>query len=288
MLNLEVILDKIINWFLAHGVKILVILVGAWFLHRSVHKIIDKLIRKLIVPDRFPSPEAEKKTEDTLIRVFHGVFISVLWVVVFMMILSELGVNIGPLIAGAGVLGLAVGFGAQYLIRDIIAGLFIILENQYRVGDVVCINGTCGQVEDINLRRTVLRDLEGTVHYIPNGQVKIASNKTKEWGRIVLEVGVAYDTDLKKLIEVINKVGQELAEDPEWKEFILEPPKFDRVNNFGDSALIVRILGKTKPGKQWSATGELRKRLKEAFDKEGIEIPFPQRVIHYAEKKERS
>jgi small conductance mechanosensitive channel len=270
------------SWLLGPGLTILLIIVAAWILHRFIHGFLVKIIRKAIKPHRFPSKEAERKTEDTLIRVFHGTIVVIIWVAVVMMILSELGINIGPLIAGAGIAGLAIGFGAQYLIRDVIAGLFIILQNQYRVGDVVCLDNTCGQVENINLRMTVLRDLEGTVHYISNGSVKIVSNKTREFGRIVLEVGIAYNSDLEKVISVVNKVGKELAEDPNWKDFIIKPPQFDRINDFADSAVIIRIIGETKPMKQWAATGELRKRLKIAFDKEGIEIPFPQRVIHQA------
>jgi len=196
------------------------------------------------------------------------------------MLLSEVGIDIGPLIAAAGVAGLALGFGAQYLIRDVIAGLFIILENQYRVGDVVCSGGTCGSVEDITLRMTTLRDLDGTVHHIPHGEMATISNLSKNFARVNLDLGVSYDVDLEKVIEVVNKIGNNLAEDPKWKESITKAPQFLRVNDFADSAVMIKILGETKPLKQWEVTGELRKRLKIAFDKEGIEIPFPQMVIH--------
>jgi small conductance mechanosensitive channel len=154
------------------------------------------------------------------------------------------------------------------------------LENQYRVGDVVCFDSTCGLVEDITLRMTSLRDLDGTVHHVPHGEVKKVPNLTKNYSRVNMNIGVSYDSDLEVVISTIDKVGQELAEDPQWKDFILTPPRFLRVDDFADSAIMVKILGDTQPIKQWDVAGELRKRLKIAFDRAGIEIPFPQRVVH--------
>ena len=203
-----------------------------------------------------------------------------------MMILSEFGINIGPIIATAGVAGLAFGFGGQYLIRDIISGLFIILENQYRVGDVISLNNVAGLVEKINLRLTIIRDLDGTVHYIPNGEVKIASNLSNGFSSINIDLGVGYNSDLEKVEKVINKVGKDLTEDPKWNKDIKSTPKFIRVEKFADSAIIVKVLGDTKPLRQWDVAGEFRKRVKIAFDQEGIEIPFPQMVVHNASKKE--
>lgn len=156
------------------------------------------------------------------------------------------------------------------------------MENQYRVGDVVCFDGTCGLVEDISLRMTTLRDLDGTVHHVPHGEIKQVSNLSKYFARVNLNISVSYNSNLEQVITVVNRVGRELAEDPHWKEHILEAPQFLRVDNFADSAIIIKILGKTRPIKQWDVAGELRKRIKIAFDKEGIEIPFPQRVIHQA------
>jgi small conductance mechanosensitive channel len=198
------------------------------------------------------------------------------------MILQETGIQIAPILAGAGIVGLAFGFGGQYLIRDLISGLFIILENQYRIGDVVNINSTGGLVEDISLRMTTLRDLDGTVHHIPHGEIKMVSNLSKNFARLNVDIGISYDSDLEKVIEVINTTGTEIAEDPAFKDSIISPPKFLRIKEFADSAIIVKVLGDTKPLKQWEISGEFRKRIKVAFDKEGIEIPFPQRVIHHA------
>ncbi|MBW2010356.1 MAG: mechanosensitive ion channel family protein [Deltaproteobacteria bacterium] len=277
------IIQNIIPWLLSHGIKIVVIVLAAYLLGRFGKIFIEKIIRKAVVSDHFLSKEAEKKREDTLIRIFNGAFRVIIWIVTLMMVLSELGMDIGPLLAGAGIAGLAFGFGGQYLIRDVIAGLFIILENQYRVGDVVCLDKTCGLVEDITLRLTILRDLDGAVHHIPNGEIKKSSNLSKYFARVNLNIGVSYGSNLEKVIEVVNRVGKEMAEDPRWKEFITKPPQFLRVDDFGDSAVVIKILGETKPLKQWDVTGELRKRLKIAFDRENIEIPFPQMVVHQKE-----
>ncbi len=201
------------------------------------------------------------------------------------MVVAQLGVNIAPLIAGAGVIGLAIGFGAQSMVKDVIAGLFIVAENQYRVGDVVQFDHeTIGQVISLSLRVTVLRDLDGIEHHIPNGAITITSNYSKEFSGINLDLGVAYDTDLNKAIDVINKVGDDLSKDKAWKDLILEKPQFLRVDNFGDNSIDIKITGTVKPLKQWSVTGELRKRIKIAFDEANIEIPFPQRVIHESKK----
>lgn len=279
---MENFLQNLTSWVLAHGLKIILILIVAYLIRRFGNTFIERTVRKLVVPDHFLSKEAEKKREDTLIRIFQGVLGIIIWLFALLMILQELGIAIGPLLAAAGIAGLAFGFGGQYLIRDLISGLFIIMENQYRINDVVCFDGTCGLVEDISLRMTTLRDLDGTVHHIPHGEIKKVSNLSKYFARVNLNIGISYQSNLEKVIEVVNRVGKELAEDPQWKDFILKPPQFLRVDDFGDSAIIIKILGETKPLKQWDVMGEFRKRIKIAFDKEGIEIPFPQRVIHQA------
>jgi small conductance mechanosensitive channel len=274
--------ESIIPWLLSHGIRIVFVVAAAYLVNRILRKIIERTIRVTVVSDKFISKVAEKKREDTLIRIFSGITRIVIISLAILLILHETGLAIGPLLAGAGIVGLAVGFGGQYLIKDVIAGLFIILENQYRVGDVVDFDGTRGLVEDITLRMTTLRDLDGTVHHVPHGEIKKASNLTKYFARINLNIGVAYNTNLEQVIRVIDQAGKELAEDPNWKEHIIYPPKFLRVEDFADSAIIIKILGKTQPMKQWEVSGEFRKRIKIAFDKEGIEIPFPQRVIHQA------
>ncbi|HBE41004.1 MAG TPA: mechanosensitive ion channel family protein [Bacteroidales bacterium] len=278
--------EAVIPWLLDHGIKIAIIAVAAWVLNKIVSRIIIRAVRVAVMADQHTSEEGAKKREDTLVRIFNGAVRIIIILLATMMILQEIGLEIGPLIAGAGIVGLAVGFGGQYLIRDIISGLFLILENQYRIGDIININGTGGLVEDINLRKTRIRDINGIVHHIPHGEIKIVSNLSKSYARVNLDIGISYNTDLEHVIEVINRTGKELAEDPRFKDSIISPPQFLRINDFADSAIVIKILGDTKPHKQWEITGELRKRLKIAFDREGIEIPFPQRVVHQVKSKE--
>jgi small conductance mechanosensitive channel len=273
------IADSIILWSRESGLQVLILLIVGLVLYRTGGKAIEKLVRKAVSKSDGLSELEEEKREDTLIKIFEGTLKIIIIIAVFLMVLSEFGINIAPLIAGAGIIGLAVGFGGQYLIKDLITGLFIILENQYRVGDVVTIANISGAVEDITLRMTVLRDLDGTVHHIPHGEVTTVSNLAKGFSRINLNIGVSYETELEKVIDVINKVGEDLAKDEHFKDTIIDAPKFLRVDNFGDSSVDIKILGETKPLQQWEATGELRKRLKIAFDKNGIEIPFPQVVV---------
>jgi moderate conductance mechanosensitive channel len=272
--------EKIVPWVLSHGIKIVFIIIGSFLLYKISNKVIEKAIRVAIVPGNYVSKIAEKKREDTLIRIFSGILKITIITIAALMIATEMGLKIAPLLAGAGIIGLAVGFGGQYLIRDVIAGFFIILENQYRVGDVVNFDGTGGAVEDISLRMTTLRDLDGTVHHIPHGEIKRVSNLSKYFSRVNLNIGISYNSNIEKVISIVNQTGNELAEDPLWRESIIKAPQFLRIDDFADSAIIIKILGETQPIKQWEVTGELRKRIKSAFDKEGIEIPFPQMVIH--------
>lgn len=283
---LQKFIQNLTPWLYEHGTKIAVIIIVAYIIRRFAGIFIEKIVRKIVVADHFLTKEGEKKREDTLIGIFTSSLGILVWLVAILMILQEADVAIGPLLAAAGIAGLAFGFGGQYLIRDLISGLFFIMENQYRVGDVVCFDGTCGLVENISLRMTTLRDLDGTVHHVPHGEIKKVSNLSKFFARVNLNIGISYSSNLEHVISVVNKVGQDLAEDVAWKDSIRKPPQFLRVEDFADSAIIIKILGETKPLKQWDIAGEFRKRLKIAFDKEGIEIPFPQRVIHSVNKSQ--
>lgn len=278
--SITIVSKVLVPWLLSQGVRVAAVLLGAYFVRRFSGIFIERIVRHAITPDHFLSREAEKKREDTLIRILTVSLGVLIWLMAFLLVLQEVGVAIGPLLAAAGIAGIAFGFGGQYLIRDLIGGLFVILENQYRIGDVACFDGTCGLVEDITMRMTTLRDLDGTVHYVPHGEVKRVSNLSKEFARVNLNIGISYSSNLERVIAVVNAVGDELAGDPVWSEHILKPPRFLRVADFSDSAIIIKILGETKPLKQWDVAGELRRRLKIAFDREGIEIPFPQRVVH--------
>lgn len=280
--KLEELYNQVGPWLLTHGVKILLIAIGAWVLHKIACKFITKAVRLAVTPDGTASRVAEKQREDTLIQIFNAALSITIFVVAGLMILTEIGIKIGPVLAAAGIVGLAFGFGGQYLIRDVITGLFIILENQYRIGDVISLDNTSGLVEKISLRMTTLRDLDGTVHHVPNGEIKKVSNLSKNFSRVNLNIGIAYNSDIEKVIEIVDKTGQELADDPQWKDSIIIAPKFLRVDDMADSAVIIKILGDTLPLKQWEVAGELRKRILIAFSKAGIEIPFPQMVLHKA------
>lgn len=279
-MNWNNISQTVLDWVGTNGLKIIIILIVAYIAHLIFKRLVVKLVEKLVVVREGEDKTAEEKREKTLIKILHGTIHVVLILVVIFMILSEVGVDIAPLIAGAGVIGIAVGFGGQYLVRDVISGLFVILENQYRVGDGVEIAGIAGAVEDITLRKTVLRDLDGTVHHIPNGEITTVSNKTQGVAKINLNMGVGYDTDINKLREIVNTVGLNMFDDQEFREDMLEAPRFLRIDDLGDSAIVVKVLGEVRPGTQWALTGELRKRLLEKFREEGIEIPFPQMVVH--------
>jgi small-conductance mechanosensitive channel len=283
-MNMENIANALKDWGITHGLTIIGIIVAVLLINRFIKIGIAKVVEKAVTNKGGElSKEAEEKREATLTRILSGTARILVWIFAIMMILSEIGVNIGPLIAGAGVIGLAVGFGGQYLVKDIVTGLFIIIENQYRVGDAVEIAGLSGTVEDISLRDTVLRDLDGVVHYIPHGEITTVSNKSHGFSRVNVDIGIGYGADINKAAEIINEVGNKLAEDEQWKHEVVEAPYFLRVQELGDSAVVLKIIGDTRPSRQFAVAGEIRKRVKEAFDKEGIEIPFPQMVVHKPE-----
>ena len=272
----------VITWLRDHGIPILIIVVVGAVLWFALNKLLPPIVRRAIARTKDKeSKEGMEKRTNTLVSIFKGIGRVFIVVVVIMMILPELGIDIVPLVAGLGIAGFALGFGAQYLIRDLIAGMFIIMENQYRVGDVVRVADISGLVEEITLRKTVLRDLDGIVHHVPNGEIRAASNFTRRFARVNLNISVAYDTDLDYAISVVNRVGKELAEDAQWRKVIKSPPQVLRVDNLGDSGIDIKILGDVKPIEQWAVMGELRLRLKKAFDAEGIEIPWPHTKVYF-------
>jgi small conductance mechanosensitive channel len=278
------LIDSINSWLGSHGARLLLIVVGSWIFYQVVKIFLTRIVRRLVELrariDRLP-----KEDELRRIKSILGILIGALGVAIFavatFMVLSEFNINIGPLIASAGVVGVAIGFGAQSLIKDTLNGLFIMLEDQFNPGDVIKIVDVSGQVEDFNMRRTVLRDLDGIVHIVPNGLITTVSNYTREWARVNLNVSVDYSTDLDKAISVINRVGNDLAADPVYGQMLITPPQVLRVENLADYGVEIKILGDTKPMKQWQIASELRLRLKKAFDENGIEIPFPQTKVSF-------
>ena len=269
-------------WFMSSGIRVIVIVVIAVAVYLICRPIIRSIIKRMVSHRMAGEDEAEiQQRINTLSSILVKIAGIVILIVAVITILPEFGVNITSLIAAIGIGGLAIAFAAQSLIRDFIAGFFILLEDQYGIGDVVSIAGIAGVVEDITLRRTVLRDLDANVHSVPNGKVELSTNMTKKYSRVNLNVSVGYGENLKHVIDIINKICQEMAEDPQWKDDFITTPSVLRVDKLGDSGIDIKILGDTKPAKQWAIMGELRLRLKDTFDKEGIEIPWPHTKVYF-------
>ena len=278
---------EILNWqvIIRSSLRILLILVIAWVVMRVLKSLLNRLEKNLVQKKQAegePLTETAKRIETLIMLIRQGITLA-LCLVLLLIILKEFGVDIAPILAGAGILGLAVGFGAQNLVRDIISGFFFILENQVRVGDVAIVNGTGGLVDEVNFRTLVLRDLSGTVHVFPNGTINTLSNMTHTWSAWVFDIGVAYKEDTDRVIEVIKQVGREMREDPELGPKIIEEIEVFGVNKLADSAVEIKGRIKTRPIEQWAIGREFQRRIKYAFDKKGIEIPFPHRTIYRGE-----
>lgn len=281
------LLHQIMNWVVNQLPSILLIII-LLFISLKFLKIIIRRLKKILISratknEKVNTLEAEKRIT-TLMGILKGIGKILIWSVFLMILLKKFGVDIGPILAGAGILGLAVGFGAQELVRDFISGFFILLENQVRTGDVAIINGTGGLVEKIELRTITLRDFSGVVHVIQNGKINSLSNMTKEWSAIVFDIGVAYKEDVDQVIQLMKETGENLVNDSAFKERIKEPIEIFGLDKFGDSAIVIKARLKTIPGDQWAIGREYRKRLKKVFDDKGIEIPFPHTTVYWGEK----
>jgi small-conductance mechanosensitive channel len=271
---------RLITWILDHGLTVLLIVVGALVLIRVSRAVGNRIVAAASDHDDSTTTEREKRAA-TLSQIINTVTRIAVWIVAMLMIGREVGMDIGPILAGAGVVGLAIGFGAQNLVKDFLAGFFLLIEDQVRVGDVVQAAGQSGLVERMTLRTTVLRDLSGTLHVIPNGHIDTVSNLTYQWSRALLDIGVSYYEDVDHVFDAMRKVGAELRADPDFASFILEDLEILGLDSFGDSALVIKAYFKTMPLKQWAVAREYRRRLKRTFDQEGIEIPFPHRTVYH-------
>lgn len=247
------------------------------FVHRIVKALMDREVSEGTAQEL--SAVELKKRMDTLDDLGGRVVRFFVLAIASLMVLQTVHVEIGPAIAGLGIVGVAVGFGAQHLVRDYLNGALILIENQFSRGDIVSVAGVSGTVEDFSLRRTTLRDVDGIVHTVPNGEIRVASNLTRVWARVNLEVSVAYATDIEKAIQVVDTVGRDMASDPAWKRRILEAPKVDRIEALGEYGVTLKIFGTVRAPERWAAPGELRKRLLAAFKAHDIEIPYPHRVV---------
>jgi moderate conductance mechanosensitive channel len=268
------------EWLTTHGITILVILAGLLLIRYMFHRVFGSLLHRAAATaarSRSEDPAIVKRRADTLVATLDWALAFFLLFVGTALILDQLGVQVSALIAGVGVVGIAVGLGAQTLIKDVINGIFILVEGQYAVGDVVKVGGVSGQVIDINPRRTVLRDLDGNVHTVPNSAITVATNMTQVFSRINMNIAVAYEEDVDRVIDVVNEVCAQLATDRAAD--IIEAPKVLRVDLLGENGVEVKVVGDVKAFTQWELTGELRRRIKRRFDQEGIEIPYPHRTF---------
>lgn len=267
------------------SIRILLILALGWGLGIVVGKVLKKVERHLIKKgqEEGEPPSESAKRAETLVRLMRQAVYLAIWVTIGLIVLKEVGVEIGPILAGAGIVGLAVGFGAQNLVRDVISGFFMILENQVRVGDVAIINGTGGLVEKVNFRTLVLRDLAGVVHVFPNGTITTLSNMTQEWSAYVFEIGVAYKENTDRVVAVLQEVLADMRRDATFGPLILEEPEIFGVDKFADSAVVIKGRIKTRPIRQWMVGREYLRRVKLAFDAQDIEIPFPHSTVYFGE-----
>lgn len=254
--------------------------------------IIDRIVRNVIKSHKYSTKLEERKREDTISKVFSALTGVVIWVVVIGVITSLFGFNLGAVAASLGFLGVVIGLGAQTTIRDYVAGIYILIENQYRVGDIVTLSGgttgalgTSGVVEDISLRITKLRDLDGTLNIVRNGEASIITNRTYQYSSVVVDINVAYDSDIDEVEKVLNKVGTDMLKDEAMSKLISEPIRFLRVDNFTESAIVVKAIGTVQPAEQWTVAGEYRRRILKAFTAAGITIPLPQIVVHGIDAK---
>jgi small-conductance mechanosensitive channel len=280
--DLQHFFDKISDWFLTSGLRIVLIIVLAVVLLKIAAAITAKM-RKMI--HRKDDDLEFEKRSGTLSGVIHWILRLIILGVAAFMLLGEFGVNLGPVLAAAGVVGLAVGFGAQNLVQDFISGFFILLEDQVRVGDVVQIGDKSGLVEKVNLRLVILRDQAGSVHFIRNGKIDVVTNMTKDFSYYVFTIGVAYRENADEVIRVLKEIDEEMRHDADYKNDILDPLDVMGVDSFGDSAVNIKARTKTRPIQQWRVGREFNRRIKIKFDELNIEIPFPHHTIYFGKDK---
>ena len=275
------IITDIVNWLLYDFTYILislvVVIVLIWVLN-AISRKLEKVILKR--SDALHDKEAQKRVK-TLMSIGRGIMRLILWSIFALILLKRIGIEIGPIIASAGIAGIAIGFGAQELIRDFLAGFFVLLDNQIRTDDIVAINGTTGIVEKIELRTIRLRDHSGVVHIFQHGKVNTLSNMTKEWSALVFEIGVAYKEDVDTVIAIMKSVGEDLEKDSRFSGNILEPISILGVEQFANNSIQLKVRIKTQTGEQWQTRREYMRRLKYAFDEKGIEIPFPHTTVYW-------
>lgn len=278
--SLERTAELMMQWMDEHLINILIILIVAWVVRHFGERFINGFLKRTVRSDLYPTKTDREKRVKTLSSLFGAALRTGVYIITIILIIAEINPQyMTALFASAGLIGVALGFGAKDVISDFMSGIFVITENQYRVGDVISGGGVNGVVEEITIRTTVLRDLDGNVHHVPNGSIGVTTNMTLGFARINEDITVGYDTDIGRLEHIINHVGDQIAAHPDFKDKVIEPPQFVRIDEFGDHGIVVKIVGKTVSGEQWEVKGELYKRLKVAFEKNHIDIPYPQVVV---------
>jgi small conductance mechanosensitive channel len=291
------LISQLLGVLLPDILRTIVIFAVAWFMVRVVRKAIRRVVRDIVEREgerangrkRVPlastqslDPARAAMRAETLGNVLRSIASLVIWITAVFVAVGSLqttAIELGPLIAGAGIVGVALGFGSQSLVKDFLSGIFMLIEDQYGVGDIVDVGPATGVVEGITLRTTRLRDVEGVLWHVPNGQISRVGNLSQQWSRSLLDIPVAYTTDLDEAIDIIKKTADELWHDPEWRGLVLEEPDVWGVEEFGESSILIRVVLKVVPAQQWAVSRELRIRIKAAFDQAGIEIPFPQQTV---------
>ena len=285
------VLAGLAAWFIDRGLTVLLILLAGWLVSRIVNRAIRHFKERIDRPslrdvgrDPTVSEESEqlrtKARAETLAGVLRSVALISIWAVTVLLALGQLGINLGPLIAGAGIVGVAIGFGSRAAVEDFLSGVFMMMEDIYSVGDDIDFGKGRGTVERVSLRSTSIRTRQGVVWTIPNGKIVHLANFSQLWARAQVDIEVSYNCDLRRAMEVIRQAGQDMWDDPEWgADELIEPPQVKGVQSLGESGILIRVRAKTRPSVQWRSERELRLRIKEALDAAGIEMPFPHRTL---------
>ena len=279
------ILIKASSIFGEKGLKILIIIVGAILFTLFIRFIINQFTKSKFYKDLFKKT-APKRRLNTFITIAKNSLTALIVIISLFLIFDILlePIELTTILASAGVIGVIIGFGAQSLIKDVLNGVFILFENQYVIGDTIKVGNIVGTVEDITLRITSIRDIDGHLHYIPNGEIKTVSNRSRQWSRVILNIGVPYDEDLKKSFSLLNEISKEISEDVNYKNYIITPIRVLGITEFGESSAIIRVWGKVKPGKHYTINRDFRKRLVEKASKLNLKIPYPKKAMIIKEK----
>jgi small-conductance mechanosensitive channel len=292
------LLARVADWLATVPLRIFIIFLVAWVVNRLVRRAIGSFVENMTDGEHSEARKRLRKYTPKTLQATAGVqplraasraqtiglvlkstASIVIYSIAVITALAEVGINLAPLIAGAGIVGVALGFGAQSLVKDFLSGLFMLAEDQYGVGDVIDVGEATGTVEVVNLRTTRLRAVDGTVWHVPNGEIRRVGNMSQQWARALLDVEVAYSTDLGRAEQVVKEVADQLWREDTWRVDILEEPEIWGIETLGASGIAIRLVIKTQPGRQWAVSRELNRRIKDRFDAEGIEIPFPQQVM---------